>query len=86
MKRGTKEEIGRELKADELRPGTIVFTNPEHRPHVFLTMWVDIVSDAMVWFYAGVTKVHLGLFRHPDGTLRDDAGREIRIFEYLGEP
>jgi hypothetical protein len=80
-------EIGRPLRADELKPETLVWTNPEHRPDVFASLWVEKVSDAMVWLYAGasVPPMHLGLFRQPDGSLKDDGGRTIRIFEYLGE-
>jgi hypothetical protein len=80
-------QIGRPLKADELKPEMLVWTNPEHRPSLYASLWVEKVSDAMVWLYAGasVSPMYLGLFRQPDGSLKDDGGRTIRIFEYLGE-
>lgn len=82
------DEIGRELKAGELKPKQIVWTNPEHRPEIFASLWVTEVSTSMVWLYAGEnpTVKHLGLFVQPDGSLKDDGGRTIRIFEYLGQP
>lgn len=80
-------EVGRELRAYDLQPRTIVVTNPEHRPGMFLTMWVTDITDSMVWLLAAASEpaIHLGLFRQADGTLKDDAGRAIRIFEYLGK-
>ena len=81
-------EVGRELKADELKAKTIVVIRAEHRPDIAVTMWVKEVGDSIVWLYAGSGNVHrhLGLFRQLDGTLRDDAGRMIHVYEYLGKP
>jgi hypothetical protein len=79
-------EIGRELKTGDLMPEMVIWTNPEHRPDVFASLWVAEVSASMVWLYAGASNppISLGLFRQPDGTVKDDGGRTIRLFEYLG--
>ena len=84
----THPEIGAELKSDQLEPGTIVVTSPEHRPELFATMWVDRVDKALVWLRCDRPngQIHLGLLRQADGSLKDDGGRQIKIFRYLGEP
>lgn len=78
-------EVGRELKADELQPGKIIVTNPSDQPHMFFTARVmGIGPREIVWLHAGKIDVTLGLLKQPNGTLKDDSGRTIRMFEYLG--
>lgn len=78
-------EVGRELKADELQPGKIIVTCLDDKPNMFFTAWVAGVGPRdIVWLHAGRINVTLGLFKQPDGTLKDDSGRTIRMFEYLG--
>jgi hypothetical protein len=83
-----REEIGRELQVHELQPNTIVWTNPEHRPQVYASVWVFAVDDEMVALLAAVQHppalIGLGFFRRSDGTLADGEGHRIRLFEYLG--
>lgn len=84
-------EMGRELRASELKAGMIVFIEPpipEDQPRLAFTMWVVAVlpdSDLVV-FFSGVEKRHVGNFITPEDGLVDGKGREVRVFEYLGEP
>lgn len=80
-----KQEVGRELNAKELTPKKIVVIQPPGR-NQFLTMWVDLVTPELVSFYAGVMKWTVINFVRPDGTICDDQGRQVHVFEYLGEP
>ena len=79
------EEIGRELKAHELVAQTVIVLNAEHRPEIFLTAWVEAITPNAVSFFAGLTKIHFIAGIQSDGTLKDDDGRAIKVFEYLGE-
>jgi hypothetical protein len=76
-------EVGRELRIDELKPETIVVLCKEGRPAI--TIWVSRVGTDYVMFYAG--EINLTLIAHlrEDGTLADDSGIHLRVFEYLGD-
>lgn len=78
-----KSEMGRELRIDELKPKTVVVLCKEGRPAI--TIWVSRVGMDYVMFYAG--QINLTLIAHlrEDGTLADDSGMRLRVFEYLGE-
>lgn len=77
-------EIGRELKVSELKPGTVVVIQPPGRKSC-VTMWVQAVDAKHVMFYAGEMHWHVLNFVQPDGTIVDDQQRPVRVFEYLGE-
>jgi len=75
-------EIGRELKASELREMAIVWVTKENRNSI-ATMWVKTITPEMVVLYAGVTNMHLVLYRHGDD-LRDEQER-MHVYQYLGK-
>lgn len=79
-----KNERGRKLLSHELVPRTVVLLHKVGRNHI-ASMWVESVEPELVTFYAGVTQTVLILFRQPDGTVQDDTGTEIEMYEYLGE-
>jgi hypothetical protein len=77
-------EMGRELLASELVVKTVVIVGREDRPHCF-TVWVWKVDELFVAFRAGEIGNVFIAFRRDDGTLMDDTGQRIRVWEYLGE-
>jgi hypothetical protein len=79
-------EIGRELKANELKLKMIVIVVGEHKPNVLVSMWVAAVGPDSVTFFAGEIKTYFIASIREDGSLADDVGRVIHCFEYLGEP
>jgi hypothetical protein len=85
-KRRPEEEIGRELKASELKPGTIVFVKVPPT-NLMATFWVEAVDleKRMAVFYSGMYRWHVINFIQPDGSIHDDKGRVVHVFEYLGE-
>lgn len=80
-----KDEIGRLLRADELKAGTIVVVDPPDL-RMFVTMHVTEVRDNLVVFYSGILRTHVINLVRPNGEIIDDRGRVVRVFEYLGEP
>lgn len=82
-------EVGRRLKASELKPRTIVVIAPPGRD-AHITMWVFLVDNDQVTFRAhavpGVETWTVINFVRDDGELIDDQGRIVRVYEYLGEP
>jgi hypothetical protein len=78
-------EVGRELKASELNPGTVVIVAPSCHPGAMLTVWVKAVDSKLVVFYAGELNLHIINFVQPDGSIQDDHGTVIRVYEYLGQ-
>lgn len=79
-----ENEIGRELKASELTPRTVVVIVTPGRG-VMMTMWVLSLSEKLVEFYSGELKWTVLNFIEPDGSIRDDQGRVVHVYEYLGE-
>jgi hypothetical protein len=73
-------EIGRELKASELVPKTVVVVGRVDRP-MMITTWVSAVGVDYVTFYQGETRTTLIVRRLPDDTLADDTGARILVFE-----
>jgi hypothetical protein len=86
------ELIGRQLKADELRAKLaqlVVIAPPDHEG-VYMTMWVEEVRDNLVVFAAyglsdGASWHVINLVSN-DGKLVDDRGREVKVYDYLGDP
>ena len=78
------EEMGRELLAHELQVKTVVILGREDRPYL-VSIWVSEIGDDFVAFYAGDARTVLLASRHKDGTLTDDTGKRIRVWEYLGK-
>jgi hypothetical protein len=76
-------EMGRELLAHELVVKTVVVVGRGDR-HICVTVWVLEVHDDFVLLRAGETNMVLVLIRRQDGTLIDDTGRRIHVWEYLG--
>ena len=76
-------EIGRELTVAELKPRHVVVIAPPGRD-ITITMWVRAIDPTTVIFHSGVMNWTVINFIK-DGKLVDDRGRQIRVFEYLGE-
>jgi hypothetical protein len=76
-------EMGRELLAHELTVKTVVVVGREDRPHCF-TVWVRELGEDFVAFSCGEIRTTLITFRREDGTLVDDTGQRIHVWEYLG--
>ena len=78
-----EEEIGRELKASELKVGTVVVVFPPNAPMAF-SVWVIAAEQDYVVFYAGDWGMSVMNFITPQDTLIDGASRPIKVCEYLG--
>ncbi|HTF69759.1 MAG TPA: hypothetical protein VK638_44490 [Edaphobacter sp.] len=81
---GTKEEMGRELTAADLTPGTVVILGSD-TSIALATAWVQTVNSDLIGFHFGEVNVTFLARRMPDDTLRDYSDKHIRVFEYLGE-
>jgi len=82
-----KNEVGRELKANELTIETVVVIGREDRDYRY-TVWVtEIGQDFVIFGYelGPQTKVSFIAHLREDGTLGDDTGKKITVNEYLGE-
>lgn len=77
-------EVGRELKASELKPKTVVIVDIPDK-HIMITMWVGHVSEGLVEFYSGTLKTSVLNFVSPEGVISDGEGRVVKVYEYLGE-
>jgi len=80
-----ENEIGRELKANELKVETVVVLSREDRPSLAYTAWVDGIGQDGVSFWSGIAKTQFIAFLREDGELVDDTGKRIIVNEYLGE-
>jgi hypothetical protein len=81
---GTPEEVGRELKADDLKERQVVVIAPPGY-NLICTMWVEHIDAQIVVFWSNILRWHVINFRKPDGTIVDDQNRPVKVFEYLGE-
>jgi hypothetical protein len=79
------EEVGRRLKASELQPRQIVVIAPPGRQEL-ITMYVVEARHNLAVFYSGILKLHIVNIIGEDDELKDDQGRLVRVYEYLGEP
>jgi hypothetical protein len=79
-------EVGRELKAFDLRERTVVVVLPPNQRIIF-TVWVTFASTECVEFLAADLDPRWTVinFVQADGSLHDDQGRLVRVFEYLGK-
>jgi len=75
------DECGKELLAHELIDKSVVIVGVDNRPQMF-TMWVSSITPTTVKFWAD--EIHFGLlvFRRPDGTLQEESGRQVHVFEW----
>lgn len=73
------DEIGRELKASELKRGEVVALHAQDRPYV--TVWVQRVEEDRVEFYASSLDLLFSARRHGEA-LSDGTGMLVRVFEY----
>jgi hypothetical protein len=80
----TNPEMGRELLASELVIETVVVVGREDRPHCF-TVWVWWFDDDFIAFKLREIDCVLIVYARDDGTLVDDTGSRIHVWEYLGE-
>jgi hypothetical protein len=83
---GVENEQGREFMAHELMLlcGFVVIITREDRPYAY-SAWVTQVTPEFVVFRAGEIPTYFMAMRHEDGTLTDDTGQRVRVYEYLGE-
>jgi hypothetical protein len=80
------DEIGKELMLEDLKAlekPKVVVTRREDR-NVGVTVWLIDVREHSVHFYGGVGKIHF-LALIEDSKLIDDTGRQVHVYEYLGE-
>lgn len=77
-------EIGRELKANELKVKTVVVVSREDNPSAYTT-WVREIGQDCVVFWSGVANTYFIVYLREDGELVDDTGKRIIVNEYLGE-
>jgi hypothetical protein len=77
-------EIGRELLVSDLRPPLVVVTGKDKSP-LRVTMWVAELTPTFALMIAGEVGFTLMLTINPDGTLQDNTGEQVHIWEYLGE-
>lgn len=86
-------EIGRKLRADELKEGSVVVLLMGERGS---TMRVNKTGQPLIEFYGvGGTapgpegdppiEIYVWLVPRADGTLADDTGQEVEVYEYLGK-
>jgi hypothetical protein len=71
------------MAVDELMLKTVYILTKEGRPAA--TFWFVGFQGDVALFYAGIAGTTLALHLREDGTLADDSGMRIRVFEYLGE-
>lgn len=81
-----EQEIGRELKVSELKPGTVVVLEKGTCSHL-TSVWVEEVTPRLVMFDMPVINLHFIAFRTgPDmEQITDDTGASFKIYEFLGE-
>jgi hypothetical protein len=84
MSESIQNEVGRELKANELTERTVVVLGREDRAVVY-TAWVSRLGTDYVAFYTGVGNTTFIAYLREDGELADDTGKRILVYEYLGE-
>lgn len=84
MKPPIHPEVGRELRAHDLKVRTIVWTGRGDR---LASLWVNTIEPEFVELIAAAhtPPIHILLRRDSAGYLFDDSGERIFIFEYLGE-
>ena len=81
---GTDDEIGRQLKAHDLKERQVVVIEPPGY-NLVCTMWVEHIDADIVVFWSSIFRWHIVNFRKPDGTIVDDQDRQVFVFEYLGK-
>jgi hypothetical protein len=88
IERCRSDEIGRELLASDLKERQIVWIKPPDAQNrgLMFTFWVTRVAPDNITFFSGVKRMYVVNFRGPNDTVIDDRGRQVRVFEYLGEP
>ena len=80
------EEIGKELKVDDLRgleKPCVVVTRREDRAFA-VTLWLEEVNSVSVLFSAQARRT-LFLTFIEDDHLVDDTGKRVHVYEYLGK-
>src|SRR5262249_31628542 len=77
-------EVGRELKASELEPGTVVVVTKEGRKTA-MTLWIKEVGQVGIVCYLGELNLYSVFSRmgRDREELHDDNGR-LHVFQYLG--
>lgn len=78
-------EIGRPLKASEIKVGMIIVVKPPGYD-LYATMDVEEVRNNLIVFCAPKMNWHVINVIGPDDDLKDDRGRVVQVFEYLGDP
>jgi len=79
------DEVGRDLKANELKVRTVVVIRREDRPESAMTLWVREIGQDHVVFWSGTLKITLWTYLREDGELMDETGKKIMVSEFLGD-
>jgi hypothetical protein len=79
-------EIGRRLNATELTPEKIVVIKPPGHTGMMFTCWVKEIDDTRVMFWSGTLRWYVLNWIDDSDKIIDDQGREVEVYEYLGEP
>ncbi len=79
------DERGRELMAAELVPRSVYVVAKDDWPFL-ATLFVIDVSTPWIDFYSGTLRMVFSAKRNPDGTLQDEMGARIRVWQWRGDP
>jgi hypothetical protein len=82
-----KEEAGRELFDGDLKEATTVVLQKDcsHEPPITATVCPRCGHMRDFYFPDAKPPTHLLLMVRPDGTLCDDNGTQIHVYEYKGQ-
>lgn len=84
MSESIQNELGRELKANELTERTVVVLGREDRATMYTAWVIRLGADYVAFGYGAINTTFIAYLRE-DGELVDDTGKRILVFEYLGE-
>jgi len=78
-------EIGDELSIDEVNVSQLVVIKPPNIYGFFFTAWIGELQKEWIRFDCNHIKWSIINRITPDGQILDDQGRQVHIYEYLGE-
>lgn len=89
---GSEEEIGRRLKASDLKVETIVVVKPPNTSHTAISMWIIEINKEppkgllpYVVFYSGILKMPILNFINESDEIYDRSAGIVEVYEYLGK-
>jgi hypothetical protein len=79
-------EIGRQLTIADLAPAKVVVIKPPGSTNTFFTLRVMDIKEHCIAFVASSRELDWTVINFiQGGKIYDDRGREVLIYEYLGE-